>query len=192
MNSIVIFEIILVVSAFISLLLMRRTYFPMNLFWGVGVVSIGLTAILGAFVYGGFNGIKPYHDLATTYAGSIGIVSFTLAAVGGVLAQPFHRAGWWIVLIAITGLSAVLLFDTWRLSEEVRYGVVAVLGLAGLYRGVTQPNPGIFLLIGVVALVAAGLVSGWIAMQVGMDRINVYHLLLSVSILSFGTFAAKE
>lgn len=192
MNSLVLFEIALVVSAFISLLLMRRTYFPMNLFWGVGVVSIGLAALLGAFVYGGFSQVKPYHNLASAYAGSVGIASFTLAAVGGVFAQQFHRAGWWIVLLAITTLSALLLFDLWRLSEEVRYGVGGVLGLAGLYRVMINPNPGVFLFIGVIALVAAGFVSGWLATQVGMDRLNVYHLLLSLSILSFGVFAAKE
>lgn len=192
MNLIVLFEVILVVSAFVSLLLMRRTYFPMNLFWGVGVVSIGLAALLGAFVYGGYAAVKPYHNLASTYAGSVGIVSFMLAAVGGVFAQQFHRAGWWIVLIAITTLSALLLFDMWRLSEEVRYGVVGVFGLAGLYRVMTNPNPGVFLFIGIAALVAAGLVSGWLASQVGMERLNIYHLLLSLSILSFGVFAAKE
>ncbi len=192
MNTLVIFEIVLALSALISLLLMRRTYFPMNLFWGVGVVSIGLTAVLGAFNYGGFTVVKPYHSLASVYAGSVGIVSFAVAALGGVFAQQFHKAGWWIVLTAITTLSAVLLFDLWRLSDEARYGVVAVLGIAALYRLFTKSSSGIFLFVGVLALVAAGLASSWIAAQVGIDELNVYHVLLSVSVLSFGTFAAKE
>lgn len=192
MNTLVIFELVLVLSAIISLLMMRRTYFPMNLFWGVGVVSIGLAAALGALVYGGFGSIKPYHTLATQYAGSIGIASFALAAIGGAFAPLFHKAGWWIVLIAITSLAAVLLFDVWKLSEEVRYGVVGLLGLVGLYRVTMQPNPGFFLFLGVVLLIGAGLGASWIATQVGLDQTNVYHMMIALSVLSFGAFAAKE
>ncbi|MEH6404286.1 MAG: hypothetical protein V7750_12990 [Sneathiella sp.] len=192
MNSMVIFEIVLVVSALVSLVLMRRTYFPMNLFWAVGVVSIGVAALLGALVYSGFNEIKPYHSLASAYAGSVGIVSFAIAALGGVFARQFHAAGWWIVLAAISALSAVLLFGTWRLSEEGRYGVVAVLALAALYRLYREVSSGIFLVGGVVALVAAGLANEWIANQFGINSMNVYHSLLSVSVLLFGVFATKE
>ena len=192
MNTLVIFELVLVLSAVASLLMMRRTYFPMNLFWGLGVVSIGSAAALGALVYGGFEMLKPYHSLTSQYAGSIGIASFALAAVGGVFAPLFHKAGWWIVLIAITSLAAVLLFDVWKFSEELQYGVVGLLGLVGLYRVMMQANPGFFLFLGVVLLVGAGLGAGWIAAQAGMDRLNVYHLMLSLSVLSFGAFAAKE
>ena len=192
MNSVVIFEIVLVLSALVSLVLMRRTYFPMNLFWAVGVVSIGIAALLGAFVYGGFAGLKSYHNLASNYAGSIGITSFTIAAFGGVFSRQFHSAGWWIVLVAISCLSAVLLFDVWRLSEDARYGVVAVLACAALYRLYSNPSSGIFLFGGTVALVASGLASNWIATQFGVDSMNIYHGLLSVSVLMFGVFATRE
>jgi len=192
MNSMVIFEIVLVLSALVSLVLMRRTYFPMNLFWAVGVVSIGIAALLGAFVYGGYTELKPYHSLASSYAGSIGITSFAVAALGGVFSRQFHSAGWWLVLIAISCLSAVLLFDMWRLSEEARYGVVAVLAFAALYRLYSNFSSGIFLFGGTVALVASGLASNWIAMQFGVNSMNIYHGLLSVSVLMFGVFATKE
>lgn len=188
----VIFEIVLVLSALVSLVLMRRTYFPMNLFWAVGVVSIGIAALLGAFVYSGFNDFKPYHSLASAYAGSVGITSFAVAALGGVFARQFHAAGWWIVLTAISALSAVLLFGAWRLSEEARYGVIAVLGLSALYRLYREVSSGILLVGGVVALVVAGLASDWIAGQFGVSSMNIYHGLLSVSVLLFGAFATKE
>ncbi|MBL4739786.1 MAG: hypothetical protein JKY12_02265 [Sneathiella sp.] len=192
MNSMVIFEIILVLCALVSLVLMRRTYFPMNLFWAVGVVSIGIAALLGAFVYSGFTGLKPYHSLASSYAGSVGITSFAIAAFGGVFSRQFHGAGWWIVLLAISSLSAVLLFDVWRLSEDARYGVVAVLVFASLYRLYSNLSSGVFLFAGTAALVISGLASNWIGTQFGVDPTNIYHGLLSVSVLMFGVFATKE
>jgi hypothetical protein len=192
MNTLVIFELILVASAIASLFLMRRTYFPMNLFWAVGAASIGIAACLGAFVYSGFGGIKSYHSLVSAFAGSVGIGSFAIAALGGVFARQFHQAGWWIVLISVLGLAGVLLFNMWRMPDEVQYGVVGVLAACALYRLVTNAASGVFLLGGVVALVAGGLVSGWIASQFGVKELNIYHSLLSVSLISFGIFASKE
>ncbi|MEH6475326.1 MAG: hypothetical protein V7727_06535 [Sneathiella sp.] len=192
MNTLVIFEIILVASALVSLALIRRTYFPMNLFWAVGVLSIGIAAGLGAFVYGGFGGLKVYHSLASGFAGSIGVVSFTVAAVGGVLARQFHQAGWWIVLLAIAALSSVLLLDIWRLSENAQHGVVGVLALSAFYRLFVNVRTGVFLVLGVTALVVAGLANKWIASQFGVDPLNIYHGLLSASLICFGVFASKE
>lgn len=192
MNTLVIFEIILAASALLSLVLIRRTYFPMNLFWAVGVLSIGIAAVLGSFVYGGFGGLKAYHSLASGFAGSVGIVSFTVAALGGILARQFHQAGWWIVLLAIAVLSSVLLLDAWRLSEEARYGVVGLLALSALYRLFANAATGVFLLLGVIALVVAGLASNWLAAQFGAPSLNVYHALLSMSLLCFGIYASKE
>ena len=78
------------------------------------------------------------------------------------------------------------------MSEEARYGVVAVLGLAALYRLYKDASSGVFLVGGVVALVASGLASDWLATQFGVNSLNVYHGLLSVSVLLFGVFATKE
>ncbi|OUR80702.1 hypothetical protein A9Q83_00205 [Alphaproteobacteria bacterium 46_93_T64] len=192
MNTLVIFEIILAVSALVSLVLIRRTYFPMNLFWAVGVLSIGGAAGLGAFVYGGFTDLKPYHSLASGFAGSVGIASFTVGAVGGIFSRQFHKAGWWIVLLAIATLSSVLLLDIWRLTEEVRYGVIGLLALSAIYRLFINAASGIFLVLGVAMLVIAGLSSGWLATQFGVEQLNIYHALLAVSMLSFGIFASKE
>jgi len=192
MNTLVLFEIGLAVSCLVSLFLMRRTYFPMNLFWAVGVVAIGMAALLGAFVYGGFGAVKPYHSQVSAFASSIGLASFALAALGGAFARQFHEAGWWIVLFAVTALIAVLLFDLWKLSEIARYSVVGILALAAFYRLVTNAATGIFLLLGVAALVVGGLAGEWLAGLAGMQQLNVFHLLMSLSVLSFGAFAAKE
>ncbi|MBE7635497.1 hypothetical protein GUA87_01470 [Sneathiella sp. P13V-1] len=192
MNSLVIFELILVMSAIAALVLMRRTYFPMNLFWAFGVSTIALAALLGAAVYGGMSDFKPYHKQLSAFAGSIGIISFAIAAVGGVFARQFHQAGWWIVLIGLLSLTGVTLFDRWQLSEEIRYGVVGLLALAALYRLFVKPNSGIFIFAGVVFLVAAGLGSAIVAAQFSVPELNVYHSFLSASVLSFGIFASKE
>ncbi|MEP3247817.1 MAG: hypothetical protein ABJN40_07165 [Sneathiella sp.] len=192
MNTLVLFEVGLVISCLIALILMRRTYFPMNLFWAVGVVTVGVAAALGALVYSGFSDLKTYHNQVSLFAGSIGIACFALAAVGGVFARQFHEAGWWVVLTAIIALIGVLLFDSWQLPEAGRYGVVGILAIAALYRLIVQSSSGLFIVIGVVFLVAAGLASGWVADLASMQRLNVYHTLLSLSVLSFGAFAAKE
>ncbi len=192
MNTLVLFEVGLAFSCLVSLFLMRRTYFPMNLFWAVGVVAIGIAALLGAFVYGGIGAVKPYHSQLSAFAGSIGLASFALAALGGAFARQFHEAGWWIVLFAVTALIGVLLFDLWKLTELARYIVVGVLALAALYRLITNAATGIFLLFGVLALIAGGLASEWLAGLTDMQRLNVFHLLMSLSVLSFGAFAAKE
>ncbi len=192
MNLLVIFELLLVISSLGALLLMRRTYFPMNLVWAFGVLSIGTAALLGAFVYGGFSQLKAYHSLMSDFAGSVGIICFALAAIGGVFAHQFHKAGWWITLIAVAVLSGVLLTNSWRSPQEVQYAVVGVLALCALMRLITNPSSGIFLMGGVLLLIAAGLASAWVASQFGWERLNVYHVLLSCSVLSFGMFAARE
>lgn len=192
MNMLVIFELILCASAVGALLLMRRTYFPMNLVWAFGVLSIGIAALLGALVYGGVGGLKTYHSLVSDFAGSVGLISFALAAVGGMFAAQFHRFGWWITLFAVVSLTGVLLTGNWHISQEVQYGVIAVLGLCALFRLFTNPSSGLFMMSGVLCLVAAGLVSAWVASQFGWERLNVYHVLLSVSVLSFGMYASRE
>lgn len=192
MNSLVIFEIVLVVSAIGALFLMRRTYFPMNLFWAVGVVSIGAAALLGALVYSGISDLKYAHGILSSFAGTIGLSSFALAAIGGAFPRQFHAAGWWIVLIAVCLLVGVLLFGYWKFPEEGRYVVVGLLVLAGLYRLFTNPSSGAFLVLGIALLVIAGLANAWIGKMTGFNALNVLHVLMAGSVLSFGVFAAKE
>ncbi|WP_169543409.1 hypothetical protein [Sneathiella aquimaris] len=192
MNTLVIFELVLVLSSLVALFLMRRTYFPMNLFWAVGVVLIGAAAGLGALVYGGIAGFKSYHTELSAFAGSIGLASFALAALGGVFARQFHAAGWWIVLISVCVLIGILLFDKWALPKEGQYALVGILGLCALYRMFMRPGSGVFLVLGVAAFAGAGLASHWISSLAQMQSLNVYHILLSVGVLSFGAFAAKE
>ncbi|WP_025897725.1 hypothetical protein [Sneathiella glossodoripedis] len=192
MNMLVIFELVLAASSAGALMLMRRTYFPMNLVWAFGVTTIGVAAVLGAFVYGGFSGLKGYHNLATDFAGSVGLISFALAAVGGIFAHQFHQAGWWITLIAVVVLSVALLGDAWRAPREVQYAMVGILVLCALVRLFGNPASGLFLMGGVILLVAASLASEWVASQFGWPRVNVYHALLAASVISFGLFAARE
>ncbi|WP_169567144.1 hypothetical protein [Sneathiella limimaris] len=164
----------------------------MNLTWAFGILAIGVAAFLGAGVYAGINGLAAYHKLFSAFAGSIGLVSFAVAAVGGIFAPQFHKAGWWVVLILVVLLTGVLLTDSWRISQEVQYGVVGVLGLSALYQLFVYPKSGIFLFLGVIFLVGAGLGSDWLATLLKFDSLNIYHALLSVAVLSFGAFAARE
>jgi len=192
MNSLVIFEILLLLCAIGALVLMRRTYFPMNLFWGFGVSTIAIASALGIAVYSGFTDLKSYHALSSNFASSIGIGAFAVAALGGVFARQFHQVGWWVTLIALLVLCGLLLTDNWRVSEEGRYIFIGILGVASLYRLVTNAQSGLFLLGGVVLLVGAGLGSDLIANQFSVPRLNVLHGLMAASVLSFGIFASKE
>jgi len=192
MNSLVIFEIVLTLSSLGALVLMRRTYFPMNLIWAFGVLAIGGAAALGAAVYGGISGIKSYHILFSEFAGSIGLISFALAALGGMFAAEFHRYGWWVTLIGLSALTVTLLTNSWHLSREGQYVVIGVLGLCSLYQLYVKPSSGLLLSLGTVLLIAAGLLGDLVAAQFSFDPKNVYHVFLSLSVLSFGLFASRE
>ncbi len=192
MNSLVIFEIVLTISSLGALVLMRRTYFPMNLIWAFGVLTIGGAAALGAAVYGGVSGVKSYHTLFSQFAGSVGLICFALAALGGMFAAQFHQYGWWLTLSIVAVLTITLLTNSWHLSEEGQYVVIGVLGLCSLYQLYVNPSSGLLLTLGTVMLVAAGLLSNLVAAQFSFDPKNVYHVFLSLSVLSFGLFASRE
>lgn len=192
MNSLVIFEIVLTLSSLGALALMRRTYFPMNLIWAFGVLTIGGAAVLGAAVYGGISGVKSYHTLFSEFAGSIGLLCFALAALGGMFAAQFHQYGWWVTLIGLSALTVTLLTNSWHLSREGQYVVIGVLGLCCLYQLYVKPSSGLLLSLGTVLLIAAGLLSDLVGAQFSFDPKNVYHIFLSLSVLSFGLFASRE
>ena len=192
MNSLVIFEIVLTLSSLGALALMRRTYFPMNLIWAFGVLTIGGAAALGAAVYGDIPGLKAYHTLFSEFAGSIGLICFALAALGGMFAAQFHQYGWWVTLICVSALTVTLLTGTWHLNREGQYVVIGILGLCSLYQLYVNPSSGLLLSLGTVFLIAAGLLSDLVAAQFSFDPKNVYHVFLSLSVLSFGLFASRE
>jgi|TARA_R110002124_G_scaffold287256_1_gene471928 hypothetical protein len=192
MNLVVAFEAILVVCCLISLNLARQSFFPASLFWAFGVVTIGVAATLGGFKFAGFSGVESYHTIAKHFAGSVGIASLALGAIAGLLANFFIRFHWWILLVVILLLCGALLLGHWRFPAQVQLGLVGLILLVGLIRLISSGMLAIYLLLGVACLVLSDIAIRWLAVNTGMAEVNIYHVLLSLAVISFGLAASRD
>ncbi|MZR30006.1 hypothetical protein [Sneathiella litorea] len=192
MNLVVAFEAILVVCCLISLNLARQAFFPASLFWAFGAACIGITAALGGFKFAGFGAVETYHTTAKHFAGSIGIAAFVLGALAGLFADFFARFYWWILLVLLAVLCAALLFGHWRFSSNIQMGLVGVIFLVGLVRLLSAGMLAIYLILGVVCLVLSKIAVKWLALNTGMDPLNIYHVLVSLAVVSFGLAASRD
>ncbi|MAZ03584.1 MAG: hypothetical protein CMN56_10635 [Sneathiella sp.] len=192
MNLVVAFEAILVVCCLISLNLARQSFFPASLFWAFGVVTIGVAATLGGFKFAGFGGLESYHTLAKQFAGSIGIAAFAIGALAGLLANFFIRFHWWILLFLILLLCAALLLGTWRFPAQIQLGLVGLILLVGVIRLISSGLLAIYLLLGVACLILSDIATRWLAVNTGMAEVNIYHVLLSLAVISFGLSASRD
>lgn len=192
MNLVVAFEAILVVCCLISLNLARQSFFPASLFWAFGALCIGVTAVLGGFKFAGYPAVETYHTTAKHFAGSIGIAAFTLGALAGLFADLFIRFYWGILLGLIVLLCAALLFGFWRFSPAIQMGLVGVIFLIGLVRLLSAGLLALYLILGVAFLVLSEIAVKWLAINTGMDPLNIYHVLISLAVVSFGLSASRD
>ncbi|MEX0582313.1 MAG: hypothetical protein WD185_01475 [Sneathiella sp.] len=192
MNLVVAFEAILVVCCLISLNLARQSFFPASLFWAFGAVTIGIAATLGGFRFAGFSAVDSYHTMAKHFAGSVGIAAFAVGALAGLLANFFIRFHWWILLVLILLLCVALLLDQWRFPAQVQLGLVGLILLVGLIRLISSGLLAIYLLLGVACLIMSDIAVRWLALNTGMEEINIYHVLLSLAVVSFGLSASRD
>ena len=192
MNLVVAFEAILVVCCLISLNLARQAFFPASLFWAFGSICIGVTAALGGFKFAGFTAVETYHTTAKHFAGSIGIAAFALGALAGLFADLFIRFYWWILLAILVTLCAALLFGFWRFSPLVQMGLVGVIFLIGLVRLLSAGVLAMYLILGVVCLVLSDVAVNLLSINTGMDPLNIYHVLISLAVVSFGLSASRD
>lgn len=192
MNLVVAFEAILVVCCLISLNLARQAFFPANLFWAFGAVCIGVTAALGGFKFAGFSAVEPYHTTAKYFAGSIGMAAFALGALAGLFADFFIRFYWWVLLTLLVVLCGALLLGQWRFSTNVQMGLVGIIFLIGLVRLLSSGMLAMYLILGVICLVLSDVAVKWLALNTGMDPLNIYHVLVSLAVVSFGLSASRD
>lgn len=192
MNLVVAFEAILVVCCLISLNLAREAFFPASLFWAFGIITIGITATLGGFKFAGYSGVETYHTTAKYFSGSIGIAALTLGAVAGLFANFFIRFYWWILLLLIIALCVAMLLGQWRLSSNIQMGLVGVILLVGLVRLISSGMLAVYLLLAVGCLLLSDIAVKWLALNSGMDEINIYHVLISLAVVSFGLSASRD
>ena len=180
------------VCCLISLNLARQAFFPASLFWAFGALTIGVTAVLGGFKYAGYDSVETYHTTAKYFATSVGITAFALGAVSGLFANFFIRFHWWILLALIVILSALLLVGHWRLSPDIQKIVVGVIFLVGLVRLISAGMLAVYLIFGVACFVMADMAVGWLAVNTGLDKTNIFHVLLSLGVVSFGLSASRD
>lgn len=192
MNLVVAFEAILVVCCLISLNLARQAFFPANLFWAFGAVSIGVTAALGGFKFAGYGSVESYHIMAKHFAASIGVAAFALGALAGLFADFFIRFYWWILLALLVVLCAALLLGQWRFSPNIQIGLVGIIFLVGLVRLLSAGVLAIYLILGVICLALSDVAVKWLALNSGMDPLNIYHVLVSLAVISFGLSASRD
>lgn len=192
MNLVVAFEAILVVCCLISLNLARQAFFPASLFWAFGAVCIGITAALGGLKFAGFEAVETYHLTAKYFAGSVGIAAFALGAVAGLFADFFIRFYWWILLILLVILCGALLLGQWRFSPTVQMALIGIIFLVGLVRLLSSGVLAMYLILGVVCFVLSDVAVKWLALNTGMDPLNIYHVLISLAVVSFGLSASRD
>ncbi|WP_373086059.1 hypothetical protein [Sneathiella sp.] len=192
MNSLVAFEAILAVCCLITINLARQAFFPASLFWAFGAVSVGIMAVLGGLTYAGFTEVDAFHLTAKRVAGSMGLASFTLGAIAGLFAGFFNRFCWGILLTSVVALCILLLLGLWRVSTDVQMGMVGIIFLIGLVRLISSGMLALYLILGVVFLVLSDVAVKWLASNTGLDGMNIYHILLSLAVVSFGLSASRD
>lgn len=192
MSSLVAFEAVLTVSCIISLYLARQAFFPASLFWAFGAAAFGVMAALGGFKFAGFAQIESYHTTAKYFAGSIGLICFALGALAGLFGDIFMRFWWWIVFGLIVALTIALLLGNWRITPDVQKIVVGIIFLVGLVRLISSSALALYLIVGSACLVLSSVAVKWIALNTGLDATNIYHILLSFAVVSFGVSASRD
>jgi hypothetical protein len=192
MSTLVAFEAILAVSCLISLYLAREAFFPASLFWAFGAVAFLFMAVLGTFKAGGFGVAETYYATARLFAGSVGLVSFMLGALSGLVPGFVTRFWWWILLFLVVILSILLLLGMWNITSLGQQVVVGVILLVGLIRLISSGMLAVYLLLGVACLVLTETADSWIALNTGMDTISIFNVLLSFTVVSFGLAASRD
>ena len=89
-------------------------------------------------------------------------------------------------------LCAVLLLDTWRFPAQIQLGLVGLILLVGVIRLISSGLLAIYLLLGVACLILSDIATRWLAVNTGMAEVNIYHVLLSLAVISFGLSASRD
>lgn len=192
MNSLVAFEAILVVSCLISLYLAREAFFPASLFWAFGASTFGIAAILGGLNASGYVNVEAYHTIAEYFAGSVGLIAFAIGAISGLFVEIIMRFWWWFLLALVMALCVVLVLGTWHLSADMQKIVVGIIFLIGLVRLISSGMLAVYLILGAACLAVSDIADGWIAVNTGMQAANIYNVLLSLAVVSFGLSASRD
>ena len=137
----------------------------------LGFGLIGITALIGAFVYGGVPGAEAPHEAVGFLAARIGLL---LVAAKG---WPGMKRG-----LLLVGACAVALLVPGVVSLGI--SVLALVAIAWPGRSARWP----LALAGALLFALAGLVIGTRGEWLGVARVDLYHLGIALAVLAW-TFA---
>lgn len=89
-------------------------------------------------------------------------------------------------------LCALLVLGQWRLPPDIQKAVVGIIFLVGLVRLISSGMLALYLIFGVACLILSDMAVSWLALNTGLDVINIYHVLLSLAVVSFGLSASRD
>ena len=102
------------------------------------------------------------------------------------------RFYWVILLMVMVALSILLMLDYGRFPQNVQLALIGVILLVGLVRLFSSVLLAVYLLLSVACLVASQYAVRWLSVNTGMEDINIYLVLLSLAVVSFGLSAARD
>ncbi|RCR71590.1 DUF6962 family protein [Larkinella punicea] len=159
--------------------------------WGLFLITISMTALVGVLVFAGIQGVVPLHRSLETLAASMGVVCVIVGVWGLILKQRITRSGFVItVTLGIVLFLLLLLSPTIRAFEPVipSMGMVIVLLIAFL--GVVRRDPRATWVVLAVMILALATRMGQLK-NLPIHPIDFYHYTLSLSLLCFGKSAQK-
>ncbi|MFC5409648.1 DUF6962 family protein [Larkinella bovis] len=157
-----------------------------RILWGLFLITISLTALVGIFLFAGFQPVIPFHRSLEILAGSLGVVCVIVGVYAIVLKQQISRNGFLLTVLVGLGLFLLLLLHPTigAFSPVVpSMGMVIVLLIAFL--GVLRRDPrASWIVLAVMILAVATRVAE--LKNLPIHPIDFYHYTLSLSLLCFG------
>ena len=180
MNSATISELFLVAACGLSGRACRKIPGPAGKLAPASFLIVGLTALAGALRYGGLTSITAAHLWLSPLAG------IALSALGGcflMLSRPEKSTGA-VAYTAIVGIGlgcyALEPDLPWRLGLNI-IGITLVL-LGATFRSPFKPQAAGFSIAAVGTLVVAGIGIGTQGMLWGLERLDLFHLVMACSV----------
>ena len=184
LSLIVFCEAVLALAAFVALGGLQHARLPAVLFWAIGLGLIAVTAMVGVFAFAGVNWAQGLHQTLNTLSATVGSLSLLL---GGLFTFTFRLTGQVAlivtalcvgVLVAV-GIGVIPTFGLgWPILAMIGLALIALLALR------RYPDGARWLLAGVLLAALADLGRRGILSAIPVAPINLYHLLLAVSVLS--------
>jgi uncharacterized membrane protein YphA (DoxX/SURF4 family) len=80
----------------------------------------------------------------------------------------------------------------WHLPPRAQQMVVGVFLLVGLIRLISSGMLAVYLILGAFFMVSAAFADNWIALQTGINAVNIFHIMQSFAVVCFGLSASRD